>query len=173
MLLCHVPWNHPCCIMRRSAHGMAGNPAGLTGCDRQHLAKIFPHLTQILAISSNQECGPQWGRQMDVNSPRNSIQWKSESFLFSTWCLSCWWFCCAQLLFLSISSLLWVVRRVSCHLFWHNSWLSHEGLITCLVQKCCQLTADGIAVNSFYMRWIVNYMKRCLDSVFMFREAVF
>lgn len=37
-----------------AAHGMAGNPAGLTGCDRQHLAKIFTYLTQILAISSNQ-----------------------------------------------------------------------------------------------------------------------
>lgn len=54
LLLCHVTWNHPCCIMRRYSNRMAGSPAGLTGCDRQHLAKIFTYLTQILAISSNQ-----------------------------------------------------------------------------------------------------------------------
>lgn len=75
--------------------------------------------------------------------------------------------------FSAFPPLLWVVRLVGCHLFWHNSWLSHEGLITYLVQKCCQLTADGIAVNSFSMRGIVSYTRRCLDSVFMFGEGLF
>lgn len=52
--------------------------------------------------------------------------------------------------FSAFPPLLWGVRLVGCHLFWHNSWLSHEGLITYLVQKCCQLTADGICCKQFF-----------------------
>lgn len=87
---------------------------------------------------------------------------KSETFSFCTWS----WSCPARL---SQRFL----RPVGCRLFWHNSWLSHEGLITYLVQKCCRLTADGIAVNSFYMSGIRNYTRRCLHSVFLFREGLF